>query len=493
MKRDCRSQGKVVRQLNVLHRAVPNTDSDDEWNVVTRATVTVPGQTDEIVNGIDDLTIITKEEPTSEEYVSESESCEDLEVTEIDKTKYGKMANFRDSNRASTPYAPEEQQKTLASQINKLLQYLNKPPIEYASETPDVLAAMRQDFYNLSQQVEPFREDLPNNIKKFLPTTEELDWINRAVNVWGKPKTTTIQCPPNLDQKINVLLGQLGRTERPVEDDEDDFYTQFEKYSEFLELEKEVRTQGMTPEVALVEGNTPEGNKALQEWVKETMHSIDEDLHGEFVQQWNKDAQASWKQNQHPDKPEWAKQAEQDWLTQQKARTQERKKRKAHDISRATDTHYCLDYRNPEHIKLNWSACAHDTCPIHYSEKAGTGWFPRRIHGTPKCKRQWYDCTTDSCAIHLWDKRTAYHFPGHDDPQETLDMQSVEEVLIGDHPAMECNQPSWHTCLNTICDKHCIAKDFHGFGKSFLDQRSRQKELARSLTVLTPPHSSSSQ
>ncbi|CAG5138766.1 uncharacterized protein ALTATR162_LOCUS435 [Alternaria atra] len=106
IKQDCRSQGKVVRQLN---------------NVVTRATVTVPGQTDEIVNGIDDLTIITKEEPTSDEYVSESESYEDLEVTEIDKTKYGKMANFQDSNRAPTPYAPKEQQKTLASQINKLL------------------------------------------------------------------------------------------------------------------------------------------------------------------------------------------------------------------------------------------------------------------------------------------------------------------------------------------------------------------------------------
>jgi hypothetical protein len=468
MKRDCRSQGKVVRQLNVLHRAVPNDNSDDEWNVVTKANVTVPGQTDEIVNGIDDLTIITKEEPTSDEYVSESESYEDLEVTEIDQTKYGKMANFQDSNRAPTPYAPKEQQRAHASQIANLLQY---------------------------------------------------------------PETTTIQCPPNLDQKINVLLGQLGRTERPVETDEDDFYTQFEKYSEFLELEKEVRTQGMTPEATLVEGNTPEGNKALQEWVKETMHSIDEDLHEEFVQQWNKDAQASWeepthqlsdkekqeiekelkqqceprgtqldeeyrfwKDNQHPDKPEWAKQAEQDWLTQQaQAKTQERRKRQAHDISRATDTHYWLDYRNPEHVKLNWSACAHDTCPIHYSEKAGTGWFPRRIHGTPKCKRQWYDCTTDSCAIHLWDKRTAYYFPGHDDPQETLDMQSVEEVLIGGHPAMECNQPSWHTCLNTICDKHVIAKDFHGYGKSFLDQRSRQKELARRLTVLTPPHSSSSQ
>jgi hypothetical protein len=51
---------------------------------VTKATVSVLGQTDEIVNGINDLTIITKEEPTSDENVSELESFEDLEVTEID-------------------------------------------------------------------------------------------------------------------------------------------------------------------------------------------------------------------------------------------------------------------------------------------------------------------------------------------------------------------------------------------------------------------------
>ncbi|OAG13213.1 hypothetical protein CC77DRAFT_900354, partial [Alternaria alternata] len=90
-----------------------------------------------------------------------------LEVTEIDQTKFGKIAIFKEGNRPSTPYVPEEQIKTLSSQINQLLQYLNKPPIEYAYKTPDIIAAMRQDFYNLSCQVEHEKENLPADIVKF--------------------------------------------------------------------------------------------------------------------------------------------------------------------------------------------------------------------------------------------------------------------------------------------------------------------------------------
>ena len=85
------------------------------------------------------------------------------------------MAIFKEENRPSTPYVPEEQMKTLSSQINQLLRYLNKPPIEYAYKTPDIIAAMRQDFYNLSCQVEHEKENLPADIVKFLPTPNELN------------------------------------------------------------------------------------------------------------------------------------------------------------------------------------------------------------------------------------------------------------------------------------------------------------------------------
>jgi hypothetical protein len=104
----------------------------------------------EMIDGLEDLTITKVEELSSNKDTSNLESFKDLEVTEINQTKFSKIAIFKEGNRPSTPYVPEEQMKTLSSQINQLLRYLNKPPIEYAYETPDIIAAMRQDFYNLS-------------------------------------------------------------------------------------------------------------------------------------------------------------------------------------------------------------------------------------------------------------------------------------------------------------------------------------------------------
>jgi hypothetical protein len=143
MKRDCRSQGKVIRQLNVIRRAAPDNDDTEEWNIITRPHIKLDVEDDEMIDGLEDLTITKVEELSLEEDTSDPESFEDLEVTEIDQTKFGKMAIFKEGNRPSTPYVPEEQMKTLSSQINQLLRYLNKPPIEYAYETLDIIAAMR--------------------------------------------------------------------------------------------------------------------------------------------------------------------------------------------------------------------------------------------------------------------------------------------------------------------------------------------------------------
>ncbi|CAN9391454.1 unnamed protein product [Alternaria alternata] len=76
---------------------------------------------------------------------------------------------------------------------------------------------MRQDFYNLSCQVEHEKENLPADIAKFLPTPNELDWINRAIKAWNKPtasdKLEVIKCPEDLDFKLGVLRQQLGKLE----------------------------------------------------------------------------------------------------------------------------------------------------------------------------------------------------------------------------------------------------------------------------------------
>jgi hypothetical protein len=143
----------------------------------------------------------------------------------------------------------------------------------------------------------------------------------------------------------------------------------------------------------------------------------------------------------------------------------------------STQSQYNMDYRNPKHALLSWTACYHDHCTTHYSSKTGSGWFPsqRRL-----CKFQWYDCMSDACAEHLWDKRARPYFPGKDDPAEMLKMN----VMFGD----VCAQPHWQTCLHTECMTHKHEKEVNGFDtqeKSFLGQRLIPIDVTDGIA--TPP------
>ncbi|KAF2741634.1 hypothetical protein M011DRAFT_472919 [Sporormia fimetaria CBS 119925] len=98
----------------------------------------------------------------------------------------------------------------------------------------------------------------------------------------------------------------------------------------------------------------------------------------------------------------------------------------------------------------------------HYSDKAGSGWFPA---GRTLCNTVWFDCKDDCCEAHLWDKRSKLHFPAHDDPAEILQMK----LLVNGR----CTQDRWQTCLNDDCIRHEKKKQQHGFldEESFLGQR----------------------
>jgi len=197
-------------------------------------------------------------------------------------------------------------------------------------------------------------------------------------------------------------------------------------------------------------------------------------LDGEEICKWTMDATSSWKDQPTHHLPD---------TEREEAKMAPPKSKKRPTDRRLTEVEYWMDYRNASHDKLSWTTCVTNSCPIHYSDKNGAGWNPRPNKITPRCKWSWFECTTDTCPVHLWDKRTASHFPGHVDPQEILQMQSVQEKDVGGQLALECDQDDWYLCLHPDCDKHMIAKDFHGFGKAFLDQDSRQKELARRLTA----------
>ncbi|KAF7452402.1 hypothetical protein A1F99_041800 [Pyrenophora tritici-repentis] len=49
------------------------------------------------------------------------------------------------------------------------------------------MAAMRQDFYRLSLEVQQNKENVPTEILEFLPTTWELSWIEDAIRSWEEP------------------------------------------------------------------------------------------------------------------------------------------------------------------------------------------------------------------------------------------------------------------------------------------------------------------
>jgi hypothetical protein len=173
---------------------------------------------------------------------------------------------------------------------------------------------------------------------------------------------------------------------------------------------------------------------------------------------------------------------EEDWVTKTMAASElPERKRKADEISRAARDYYWMEPRNPNHASYSWTACIHDYCPIHYSDKVATGCYPSKVKGSPRCKEHWFECTKDQCQVHLWDKRTTLYYPGHDDPQEIMQMQIVELKEHGNGKTYECSQPTWHTCLNFDCDLHAIVKKFHGFeDKSFLGQPQENKTLRRS-------------
>lgn len=95
--------------MNVIRRAVPNNDLTEEWNVITRLHIKLDVEEDKMIDSLEDLTITKREELSSDEDTADSESLEDMEVTEINQTKFGKMAIFKEENRPPTPHATEEQ------------------------------------------------------------------------------------------------------------------------------------------------------------------------------------------------------------------------------------------------------------------------------------------------------------------------------------------------------------------------------------------------
>ena len=116
-----------------------------------------------------------------------------------------------------------------------------------------------------------------------------------------------------------------------------------------------------------------------------------------------------------------------------------------------------------QHARLSWTACYQDHCPIHYSDKLGSGWFPRQPRGRKNRGTQtsettsakvytipeetpsewerrhsllaWTECYRDYCPIHYDEKEIAGFFPHEkgdvwveaSKDQESLSMMNAPE------------------------------------------------------------------
>ena len=57
MARDYKSKNKVVRQLNVLHKAVPD-QKEEAWSVISKPKVQINGHHEDAIIGLENLTLI---------------------------------------------------------------------------------------------------------------------------------------------------------------------------------------------------------------------------------------------------------------------------------------------------------------------------------------------------------------------------------------------------------------------------------------------------
>jgi hypothetical protein len=144
---------------------------------------------------------------------------------------------------------------------------------------------------------------------------------------------------------------------------------------------------------------------------------------------------------------------------------------------------YFLDPRNPLHKGLSWTACTYDECNIHYSEKEGSGYFPKR---DSRCKWQWFDCPKVTCERHLWDKRLTQEFPGKQTDQDF----ALRFLLVNGN----CCNKLWQLCLSPACQQHKEIKQVNGFwtNESFLETILNLESVSRNATRSTQQHSTSS-
>ena len=113
------------------------------------------------------------------------------------------------------------------------------------------------------------------------------------------------------------------------------------------------------------------------------------------------------------------------------------------------------DSAHPQHGVMHWSACADETCMVHYQAKINLGKSIR----IRTCGKIWSSCNNISCHWHLATKRSRKWFPNHDQRWHS----NLHGHLKHDEHTSECHLDDWYACFHDNCRKHMYMKRTTGF------------------------------
>lgn len=133
------------------------------------------------------------------------------------------------------------------------------------------------------------------------------------------------------------------------------------------------------------------------------------------------------------------------------------------DLSPITGTailpYYMSDPRNHRHAGTHHTFCYDEYCVWHVGHR-GHGQTPKKPEGLICRHASWETCCNDMCSAHMYDKRKAEQFPGHSKVwNDKFDKMKKQRNSV----ARDCQQVTWHTCLQDMCPKHSQAKHITGY------------------------------
>jgi hypothetical protein len=428
--KDCESQNKVIRHINVITRYTPEPDSDDnDWEVIEQA----------------GKHLAADDEDDNTSLHGTALHCE-ITTNPTHARDYHLSDNERKAVNKSL-----EQSTTVATNAS--------PPVYgHVLRTTDEYSNTREQvnfrhLNTITRQYEPQDERIVERSDTPHPGT-------RVPNVWE------FQEPDSNEEEDKTLsLQELAIHTPPASPRKRRKHPMVElarqRWNEYLNSDQQHNMDNNWTQEQLKQYHELEEESTCETKHCDTRTRVNEEY--ALAAHINDDAQYD----------------EDNWTTQANREYQEHC---TLDTSLPRTGRYLEDFRNLKHGLISWTACYYDDCPTHYTDKVSGGWYPT---DTRRCQWQYYDYEKDTCHFHLYDKRITEYFPG----MTTHEEQRTRLIVNG-----RCTNSLWQVCMMEQCETHQAEKKANGYGTTtFLGKRLAPGVNPGAATLRMPNTSSNSQ